>query len=152
MATKSRIKNVPGTGGMPAAFGGAGGHHHHYHHCGHHRHLHLATNVMTRNSSNATSAQELWLWHHCCLHQSPEVMKSDDRGDLDVNDGHATMMLYCYIAILLYCYIHGFQPAAWAECYLPSQMGAGKPDNLPQVADDGDGDVANDDDGDHQLK
>ena len=112
----------------------------------------IVTNVMTRNSSNATSAQELWLWHHCCLHQSPEVMNSDDRGDLDVNDGHATMMLYCYIAILLYCYIHGFQPAAWAECYLPSQMGAGKPDNLPQVADDGDGDVANDDDGDHQLK
>ena len=65
----------------------------------------IVTNVMTRNSSNATSAQELWLWHHCCLHQSPEVMKSDDRGDLDVNDGHATMMLYCYIAILLYCYI-----------------------------------------------
>ena len=27
MATKSRIKNVPGTGGMPAAFGGAGGRH-----------------------------------------------------------------------------------------------------------------------------
>ena len=66
----------------------------------------IVTNAMTRNSSNATSAQELWLWHHCCLHQSPEVMKSDDRdrdrGDLDVNDGHATMMLYCYIAILLY--------------------------------------------------
>ena len=59
----------------------------------------IVTNVMTRNSSNATSAQELWLWHHCCLHQSPEVMKSDDRGDLDVNDGHATMMLFMVFSL-----------------------------------------------------
>ena len=33
----------------------------------------IVTNVMTRNSSNATSAQELWLWHHGRLHHTASV-------------------------------------------------------------------------------
>ena len=84
MATKSRIKNVPGSGGMPAAFGGAGGHHHHHcrhHHQPHHQplndHDHPANIVTNRNSSNACSPQELRLRHHSRLHQSAQVIRSD---------------------------------------------------------------------------